>query len=256
LVAGPRGGGEAGQQARNGEISSSKEENGLAKPIFFFRVSFFRGLAMVAAPGGELAGMVEPVLGSMGYELVDIEFGGGGLLRVIIDIADGSRSVQLEDCERVSHQLSRLFTVEDVDYGRLEISSPGLDRPLRKPSDFERFAGEKVSMRMRQPVGGRRQFTGVLEREVSEETGTARWVLHWSDEPAQAPVRGRAKVGARTGRSPRSGKGARKSVKAGAKDAGTVAGGDAGSASSGTGGRLEFTLDQVEKARLVPKLAF
>src|SRR5690606_9635385 len=62
------------------EVSSSREENGLAKPIFFFRVSFFRGLAMVATPGGELAGMIEPVLGSMGYELVDIEFGGAGLL--------------------------------------------------------------------------------------------------------------------------------------------------------------------------------
>jgi len=238
------------------EVSSSREENGLAKPIFFFRVSFFRGLAMVATPGGELAGMIEPVLGSMGYELVDIEFGGAGLLRVVIDIADGSRSVQLEDCERVSHQLSRLFTVEDVDYARLEISSPGLDRPLRKAADFERFAGEKVSMRMRQPVGGRRQFTGVLEREVSEETGAARWVLHWSDEPADAPARGRgagrarAKAGTRAGRSPRAGKGARKAV---AKDAGENAGSSAGSC---TGGRLEFTLDQVERARLVPKLAF
>ncbi len=208
---------------------------------------------MVATPGGELAGMVEPVLGSMGYELVDIEFGGGGLLRVIIDIADGSRAVQLEDCERVSHQLSRLFTVEDVDYGRLEISSPGLDRPLRKPADFERFAGEKVSMRMRQPVGGRRQFTGVLAREVAEESGAARWVLHWSDEPAQPAVRGRAKSGTRAGRSPRAGKGARKASKDAGADAGGSAGGGAG---SGAAGRLEFTLDQVEKARLVPKLAF
>ena len=162
---------------------------------------------------------------------------------------------RLEDCERVSHQLSRLFTVEDVDYARLEISSPGLDRPLRKPADFERFAGEKVSMRMRQPVGGRRQFTGVLAREVSEESGAARWVLHWSDEPPAPPARGgRAKAGTRAGRSPRAGKGARRTV---ANDAGTVAGTGAGDgASSGTGGRLEFTLDQVEKARLVPKLAF
>jgi ribosome maturation factor RimP len=225
---------------------------------------------MVAAPGGELAGMVEPVLGSMGYELVDIEFGGGGLLRVVIDIADGSRSVQVEDCERVSHQLSRLFTVEDVDYARLEVSSPGLDRPLRKPADFERFAGEKVSLRMRQPVGGRRQFTGVLEREVSAESGSSRWVLHWSDQPPEAPGRGagrgRGKPGARAGRSARAGKGARKAAAQGAgegpdgrSDAGSGADGGGGSgtdAGSGTGGRLEFTLEQVEKARLVPKLAF
>jgi ribosome maturation factor RimP len=221
---------------------------------------------MVAMPGGELAGMIEPVLGSMGYELVDIEFGAGGLLRVVIDIAGGSRSVQLEDCEKVSHQLGRLFTVEDVDYARLEISSPGLDRPLRKQADFERFAGEKVSVRMRQPVEGRRQFTGILEREEMADGAGAdtqpRWVLHWSDDPsnaANAPAKsrgGRGKASAKGGRSPRAGKGAKKSgEKAGA--AGASEGPDALVGAGGTrGGRLEFTLDQIEKARLVPKLAF
>src|SRR5690606_29917431 len=142
--------------------------------------------------GGDLAGMIEPVLGSMGYELVDVEFGGGGLLRVVIDVVGGERAVQLEDCERVSHQLSRLFTVEDVDYARLEISSPGLDRPLRKPVDVERLAGERASVGLRRPVDGRRQFTGVLEREVVEDSGAPRWVLHWSDEPV-TPARGRSR---------------------------------------------------------------
>lgn len=258
LVAGPRGGGELdtkrtrlGERKYAAEAKAFYRRNGLAKPIFFFRVSFFRGLAMVAAPGGDLAGMIEPVLGSMGYELVDVEFGGGGLLRVVIDVVGGERAVQLEDCERVSHQLSRLFTVEDVDYARLEISSPGLDRPLRKPEDFERFAGERVSMRLRRPVDGRRQFTGVLEREVVEDSGASRWVLHWSDEPV-TPARGRSrsKAGARAGSSPRAGRGARKAA---GKDAGGAAG---ASTNPGGGGRLEFTLDQVEKARLVPKLAF
>src|SRR5690606_22290420 len=117
-----------------------------------------------ATPGGELAMMIEPVLGSMGYELVDIEFGSGGLLRVVIDSEGGARHVPVEDCEEVRHQLGRLFMVENVDYERLEISSPGLDRPLKKPSDFERFAGEKVSLRLREPIDGRRQFTGVLLR--------------------------------------------------------------------------------------------
>lgn len=210
-----------------------------------------------------MAGMVEPVLGSMGYELVDIEFGAGGLLRVVIDIAGGSRSVQLEDCEKVSHQLGRLFTVEDVDYARLEISSPGLDRPLRKPADFERFAGEKVVVRMRQPVAGRRQFTGVLERgeAMAEEGRAARWVLHWSDEPEPTKGRGgRGKAPGGAGRHPRAGKGA-KGAKGGKAAAAAAAaqGADAPEgavAEAAQGGRLEFTLDQIEKARLVPKLAF
>ena len=156
------------------------------------------------APSGELAGMVEPVLDSMGYELVDVEYGAGGLLRIVIDIVGGSRHVQVEDCEKVSHQLGRLFMVEGVDYDRLEVSSPGLDRPLKKPSDFERFAGEKVTLRLRQPIDGRRQFTGVLRKEGAEgaEAGrlegaeavkadgaAARWVLFWSDEPAVVPAR-------------------------------------------------------------------
>ena len=102
---------------------------------------------MVATPGGELAGMVEPVLGSMGYELVDIEFGGGGLLRVVIDIADGTRSVQLEDCERVSHQLSRLFTVEEA---RARIAAPDMPRRRRATSArgrSEDFTRSSASLR-------------------------------------------------------------------------------------------------------------
>ena len=83
-----------------------------------------------------VAEMIEPVLGAMGYELVDVEFGAAGLLRVTIDVAGGARPIQVEDCERVSHQLSRLFLVENLDYDRLEISSPGLDRPLKRPADF------------------------------------------------------------------------------------------------------------------------
>ena len=93
-----------------------------------------------------MAVMIEPVLGSMGYELVDIEFGAGGLLRVVIDVAGGQRHIQVEDCEKVSHQLGRLFMVEDVDYARLEVYSPGLDRPLKKPADFARFAASARSV--------------------------------------------------------------------------------------------------------------
>jgi ribosome maturation factor RimP len=218
---------------------------------------------MVGTPAGDLAGMIEPVLGSMGYELVDIEFGAGGLLRVVIDISGGTRHVQVEDCEKVSHQLGRLFMVEDVDYDRLEVSSPGLDRPLKKAADFERFAGEKVTLRMRLPIDGRRQFTGVLRRTEQEGDAGPGWVLYWSDEPAQAPVRkgGKPMKGGKAAKSGKSGKGVAKA--AGAARGGRPAGGGSPSGENGEGieeqprgQRLEFSLDQIEKARLVPKLVF
>ncbi len=105
--------------------------------------------------------IVEPVVAGMGYELVDLQAGNGGrMLRLFIDKAGG---IDVEDCAAVSRQLSRVFEVENVDYDRLEVSSPGLDRPLRKPSDFARFAGHKAEVRMRTPdTTGRRKFVGVL----------------------------------------------------------------------------------------------
>lgn len=196
----------------------------------------------------ELAATVEPVLASMGYELVDIEFGPAGLLRVVIDMADGSRPIKVEDCEQVSHQLSRMFVVENIDYDRLEISSPGLDRPLRTAADFERFRGSRVSLRLREAVEGRRQFTGVLEGDAEQG-----WVLVWSDEPEPGlrprrpgERRVKAKAGAR-----RAVKGATAGAQLGAAQAaGAGEGADTGAR------RLGFRLEQVEKARLVPQLAF
>ena len=195
----------------------------------------------------DLAAAVEPVLASMGYDLVEIEFGPAGLLRVVIDMADGSRPIKVEDCEQVSHQLNHMFTVDGVDYDRLEISSPGLDRPLRTAADFERFRGNKINLRLREPVDGRRQFTGVLE--VDEAGG---WVLVWSDEPdpTSRPRRpGERRVKAKVPIRPGKGVAAQARSKA-AVAAGTGEGGDAGAR------RLGFRLEQVEKARLVPQLAF
>ena len=105
--------------------------------------------------------MVEPVVNGMGYELVDVQASNGGrLLRLFIDKPGG---VGLEDCAAVSRQLSRVFEVEGIDYERLEVSSPGLDRPLRKGADFARFAGQKAEVRMRTPdATGRRKYVGVL----------------------------------------------------------------------------------------------
>jgi ribosome maturation factor RimP len=105
--------------------------------------------------------VVEPVVTGMGYELVDLQSSNGGrLLRLFIDKPGG---IGVEDCAAVSRQLARVLEVEGVDYDRLEVSSPGLDRPLRKSSDFERFAGQRAEVRMRTPdPGGRRKFVGVL----------------------------------------------------------------------------------------------
>ena len=107
-----------------------------------------------------LDALLEQTLASLGYELVDLEVSrSGGLMRIFIDRAGG---VNVDDCAAVSNHLTRLFAVEEVDYNRLEVSSPGLDRPLRRPQDFRRFAGERVHVRMRVPVDGRKNFVGVL----------------------------------------------------------------------------------------------
>ena len=102
----------------------------------------------------------------MGYELVDVQASNGGrLLRLFIDKPGG---VTLEDCAAISRHLARVLAVEGIDYERLEISSPGLDRPLRKASDFARFAGQRAEIRMRTPdASGRRRFVGVLRSAQS-----------------------------------------------------------------------------------------
>ena len=109
-----------------------------------------------------LEALVEPVVAGMGYELVDLQAANGGrFLRLFIDKPSG---IDVEDCAAVSRQLSRVFEVEGVDYDRLEVSSPGLDRPLRKQADFARFAGQKADVRMRTPdASGRKRFVGRLQ---------------------------------------------------------------------------------------------
>lgn len=104
--------------------------------------------------------LIEQVVTGLGYELVDIEFSPRGrLLRVFLDI---ERGITVDDCATVSNQLQRVFEVENVDYDRLEVSSPGLDRPLKKLADFERYAGEDVQIRLSLPVDNQRNFAGVL----------------------------------------------------------------------------------------------
>jgi ribosome maturation factor RimP len=105
--------------------------------------------------------VIEPAVTGMGYELVDAQASNSGrLLRLFIDKPGG---VTLDDCAAISRHLTRVLAVEGIDYDRLEVSSPGLDRPLRKASDFARFAGQKAEIRMRTPdASGRRKFVGVL----------------------------------------------------------------------------------------------
>jgi ribosome maturation factor RimP len=113
-----------------------------------------------------LENVIEPVVTGMGYELVDVQVSNGGrFLRLFIDKpAGGNSGINVDDCAAVSRQLTRVFEVEGVDYDRLEVSSPGLDRPLRKAGDFVRFAGQKAELRMRTAdAGGRRRFSGVLK---------------------------------------------------------------------------------------------
>jgi ribosome maturation factor RimP len=107
----------------------------------------------------DVAKLVDTTLTGMGYELVDLEVSGRGLMRVFMDKPEG---ISVEDCERVSNQLVRLFTVEGVAYERLEVSSPGLDRVLKKESDFVRFAGEKAKFKLRVPLNGSKNFVGVI----------------------------------------------------------------------------------------------
>lgn len=199
-----------------------------------------------------LQAVVEQCVTGLGYELVDIEHGPGGLLRVYIDVVPGSapapasehpvspEGIRIEDCERVSHQLTHLLTVENIDYARLEVSSPGLDRPLRKAADFERFAGSDAAIRLRLPFEGRRNFEGILTVE-----GEGRFGIEFDDRPPPpaATVRGR-KVGGRL---------VRKTPAAVADGAGPGKDAAAGEAHPR---KLVFALDEIDRARLVPKVKF
>jgi len=107
-----------------------------------------------------LQSVLEETVPGLGYELVDVEFGSRGLLRVFIDRPEG---ITIDDCVAVSNHLTRLFMVENIEYERLEVSSPGLDRPLKNQADFDRFAGETVKVKLRVPLEDRRRhFVGKL----------------------------------------------------------------------------------------------
>lgn len=125
--------------------------------------------------------LIETTLAGLGYDLVDLEQSNRGrLLRVFIDhllpvdappSESGGRTDRIthDDCERASRQLQNVLAVEGIEYDRLEVSSPGLDRVLRRPADFRRFAGHRVELRLRVPRDGRRKFTGLVGPAGDEE---------------------------------------------------------------------------------------
>ena len=107
-----------------------------------------------------LSELLERTLPPMGYEIVEYDLSAsGGLVRVFIDKPGG---VDVEDCAQVSSHLTHLFAAEGVDYERLEVSSPGLDRPLKKEADFVRFDGMEAKLKLREPIGNSRRVKGVL----------------------------------------------------------------------------------------------
>jgi len=143
--------------------------------------------------------IVEQIVGGLNYDLVEINRSAGGLLRITIDLpwtpemAGIEQFVTVEDCEKVTRQLQFALEVEAIEYSRLEVSSPGIDRPLRHQQDFERFVGQVVDLTLKAPMGAaaagqvsasRKKFRGTLERV---EQGGEAWQIVWSDEPAPKP---------------------------------------------------------------------
>lgn len=114
----------------------------------------------------DIYALTQQALAGMDVELVDVERAALGLLRVTIDRVGG---VRIEDCEQVSRQLSRVFEVENIDYKRLEVGSPGTDRPLRTEAELRRFVGERIEIKLREPLDGRKVFSGTLSLPEAEQ---------------------------------------------------------------------------------------
>ncbi|HLQ85410.1 MAG TPA: ribosome maturation factor RimP [Salinisphaeraceae bacterium] len=119
--------------------------------------------------------LIEPVIADLGYELWHLERVGPAAERVFRVYIDAARGITLEDCERVSHEISAVLEVAQAqgnraaDYGRLEVSSPGLDRPLVTAAHFQRFIGAQARVRMFAPVDGQRRFCGIIRNVANDK---------------------------------------------------------------------------------------
>jgi ribosome maturation factor RimP len=179
---------------------------------------------------------VEDTVTGLGYDLVDAEKGAGGLLRVYIDhpqrqhlrgdepqTEGTSQFITVDDCEKVTRQLQHVLEVEGASYERLEVSSPGLDRPIKKAADYERFCGEQIELTLKLPFKGRKRYRGELQASPDGVPNGWRLVLA-SDE--RSPTRATKRAAAQ----------------APAEATGDLA--------------LDFSLDEVREARLVPVVDF
>jgi ribosome maturation factor RimP len=144
--------------------------------------------------------VIEQTVKGLGLDLVEVQRSAGGLLRVTIELphvpGEPEQYVQVDDCERVTRQLQYVLEVEGVDYSRLEVSSPGIDRLLRHELDLARFAGEVIDITLKSPIGqagqqaeqgitvSRRKFRGVLEKQdlSAGANQQAQWQIVWRDE--------------------------------------------------------------------------
>ncbi len=166
----------------------------------------------------DIAKVVATAVHGLGYELVDFERGTHGTMCVYIDKPDG---ISVEDCADVSNHLTRLFVVELIDYERLEVSSPGLDRPLKTLADFQRFSEVPVRVRLNALVDNRKRFDGVVESVEGD-----RIVFRLLDEAESAKPRAASRVGAK-----------KKAV-----------------VDTGVTVKITVALAEIERARLIPEI--
>lgn len=172
---------------------------------------------------------VEQTVTGLGYDLIETERSAAGLLRITIDLPyapeQPEQFVTVEDCEVVTRQLQFLLEVEQVDYKRLEVGSPGIDRPLRHAADFQRFLGAEIDLTLKEPIGitgtdiatNRKKFRGTLE--VADQAD--HWQIVWSEAP---PVKSGVRVSKKRELPPLQ--------------------------------AMQFTLDEIREARLAPIVNF
>jgi ribosome maturation factor RimP len=179
--------------------------------------------------------VIDTTVRGLGYELVEVERAPGGLLRITIDhpVSDGvERFINVDDCEKLTRQLQHVLEVEGLAYERLEVSSPGLDRPLKSAADFARFTGEQVELTLKVPFKGRKRFRGEL---LSRESG---WRI--ALEPTAAATAAKRHAASRSAKKAAAGAAAPVPATAEAPEVKV----------------LDFSLDEVREARLVPVIDF
>lgn len=182
----------------------------------------------------DLVSMVEQTVTGMGYEFVDLEYLPRGMIRVSMDSPTG---VGVDDCERVSNQLTHLFTVEEVNYERLEVSSPGVERPLKRLVDWKRFEGALAHVELFAPLvaegfpeAGRRKLDGRIKGVEGEGIEAKIQFLFTDEKPAKTPAQAARE---------------RIALKKSGKKAAAV-----------EPVLVSFTIDQVDRAHLVAELNF